>query len=143
MSLHLNNDSGLNKLVFDNQFVEQLPADKNQQKIPRQVLNACYSWVKPTHVKAPKLVVYSKEVAEQLGLSEKDCEGKEFAEVFTQTVVKEAFQSLQQTAANMAQGQQAFSRYMEMEKEMQAQLNQQLDKVKLASDQMKSAIDRI
>ena len=68
---------------------------------------------------------------------------KEFTEVFSQTVVKDAFQSLQQTAANMAQGQQAFARYMEMEKEMQAQLNEQLDKVKQAGDRMKSAIDRL
>jgi len=68
---------------------------------------------------------------------------KELSQVFSQTVVKEAFQSLQQTSANMAQGQQAFLRYMDMEKEMQAQLNEQLDKVKQAGDKMKSALDRL
>jgi uncharacterized protein YdiU (UPF0061 family) len=73
----------LEKLRFDNQFIRTLPADAITENYCRQVFSACYSFVEPTPVKAPKLVHYSKEVAQSLDLSSESCETELFAQVFT------------------------------------------------------------
>ncbi len=72
----------LDSLRFDNNFVRQLPADPQPENYRRQVQNACYSRVTPTKVSNPKLVAYSKEVAELLNLSQKECESSTFTELF-------------------------------------------------------------
>jgi len=73
----------LSSLSFDNRFTRCLPADSVvNDTTRRQVLSACYSFVKPTKVKAPTLVAYSHEVASQLGLSTEDCESGLFSRVF-------------------------------------------------------------
>ncbi|NOX27236.1 MAG: YdiU family protein [Gammaproteobacteria bacterium] len=69
-------------LDFDNRFSQQLPADPDLSNQRRQVLGACYSRVKPLAASKPRLVAYSSEMAEQLGLSTIDCASKEFAEIF-------------------------------------------------------------
>jgi len=74
--------SGLDNLKFDNRFVQQLPADSEMDNYRRQVTNACYSKVLPSKVSAPKVIAYSREMAEQLGFTETDCHSKRFAEVF-------------------------------------------------------------
>ena len=74
--------SGLDNLKFDNRFVQQLPADSETDNYRRQVTNACYSKVLPSKVSAPKVIAYSREMAEQLGFTETDCHSKRFAEVF-------------------------------------------------------------
>ncbi len=48
----------------------------------RQVHGACYSRVDPTPVRAPKLLAWSREVADLLGLDETDLRDPRFAEVF-------------------------------------------------------------
>ncbi len=55
-------------LSFDNSFVRELPADPVEGNHRRQVSGACYSRVAPTPVSAPRLIAWSREVAEQLGL---------------------------------------------------------------------------
>ncbi|MDD4914685.1 MAG: YdiU family protein [Methylococcales bacterium] len=72
----------LDKLQFDNRFTRQLPADPEVDNYRRQVYAACFSWVKPSLVRQPELVAYSREMAEQLGLSAADCETDEFSQVF-------------------------------------------------------------
>jgi uncharacterized protein YdiU (UPF0061 family) len=72
----------LDQLRFDNRFIQQLPADSETENYRRQVYKACYSLVSPTLVKAPQLVAYSQEVAEQLGLSNQICESDDFKQVF-------------------------------------------------------------
>jgi len=47
------------------------------------VQGACYSPVRPTPVRAPRLVAASREMARRLGLTMKDCESDRFARVFT------------------------------------------------------------
>lgn len=69
-------------LAFDNRFVRELPADPDRANVPRQVPRACYTPVRPTPVAAPKLVAYSRETAEMLGISAKTCESEAFAETF-------------------------------------------------------------
>lgn len=83
MNLQKTKTNGLDKLVFDNRFVQELPADPETRNYSRQVQGACYSNVLPTPVKTPTLVAYSKEMAELIGLSEKDCQSEYFAKIFT------------------------------------------------------------
>lgn len=73
----------LDALAFDNRFVRELPADPEPANSRRQVSGACYSRVKPTPVSQPKLVAYSKVMAEQLGLPPQLCESDDFAQVFS------------------------------------------------------------
>lgn len=68
------------RLPFDNTFVRELPADRDATNRVRQV-HAAYSRVLPTPVQAPRLIAYSREVAELVGLTEADCQTPEFAEV--------------------------------------------------------------
>lgn len=82
MSLGTHNVNGLNNLVFDNRFVQELPADLDTENYRRQVMGACYSSVLPTKVSAPTLVAYSKEMAELLNLSATDCESEQFSQLF-------------------------------------------------------------
>lgn len=72
----------LNKLQFDNQFIKQLPADKETANHRRQVEQACYSQVLPTAVSNPLLVAYAKEVATLFDLSDADCQSDTFTQVF-------------------------------------------------------------
>ena len=69
-------------LQFNRRFTETLPADPETDNHRRQVTGACFSYVNPTAVKAPRLVAYSKEVADDLGLSEENCQSDLFTEVF-------------------------------------------------------------
>jgi uncharacterized protein YdiU (UPF0061 family) len=82
MTLHKKKSSTLDKLVFDNRFIQELPADLETDNFCRQVQSACYSHVLPTQVTAPSLVAYSKEMAKQLGLTSADCVTEQFTEVF-------------------------------------------------------------
>lgn len=69
-------------LRFDNVFVRELPGDPLHGGPPRQVHGALYSRVNPTPVATPKLIAYSQEMAERLGLDEAAVTSPEFAEVF-------------------------------------------------------------
>lgn len=82
MSLFKKNISGLDKLIFDNRFIQELPADPEIENFRRQVQSACYSHVKPTQVSESVLVAYSKEMAEQLGITIDDCKSEQFSQVF-------------------------------------------------------------
>ena len=56
-------------LCFENTFVAKLPADPVLMNRPRQVQNACYTRVDPTPVSAPRLLAWSDETGELLGLT--------------------------------------------------------------------------
>jgi uncharacterized protein YdiU (UPF0061 family) len=55
-------------LAFENSFVHELPADPVLTNTPRQVHNACYTRVDPTPVSAPRLLAWSDETGELLGI---------------------------------------------------------------------------
>jgi uncharacterized protein YdiU (UPF0061 family) len=57
-------------LKFRSDFVNALPGDPVEENRPRQVKGACYSRVNPTPLSAPKLISFSKPLAQQLGLPE-------------------------------------------------------------------------
>ncbi|MCA9796424.1 MAG: YdiU family protein, partial [Candidatus Eremiobacteraeota bacterium] len=71
------------KLSFDNRFLKELPGDPREGGFPRQVLGACWSRVKPTPVRAPRLLAYAREVADLLGLTAADIESERFVQVFS------------------------------------------------------------
>lgn len=74
--------STLGPLKFDNAFVRELPGDPEHGGLPRQVHGAAYTRVDPTPVAAPKLIAYSREMAERLGFDEDALAKPEFAQVF-------------------------------------------------------------
>jgi uncharacterized protein YdiU (UPF0061 family) len=67
-------------LRFDNRFVRELPADPSTEPGRRQVHGALYSRVQPTAVTAPRLVAWSRECADLLGLVEADVASPAFAQ---------------------------------------------------------------
>jgi uncharacterized protein YdiU (UPF0061 family) len=69
-------------LEFDDSFVRELPGDHSADNRVRQVRNAAYSLVAPSKVQSPRLVAFSDEVRELLGLSRAACESQAFADVF-------------------------------------------------------------
>jgi serine/tyrosine/threonine adenylyltransferase len=79
-------------LQFDNTFVRELPGDPETGARQRQVHGALYSRVHPTPVAAPRLIAYSKEVAELLGLDREFIESPEFARVFSGNALLEGME---------------------------------------------------
>src|SRR3954471_22275836 len=57
------------ELPFENSFVRDLPGDPVSSNVPRQVRNACYTRVEPTPVAAPRLLAWSDDLAQALGIS--------------------------------------------------------------------------
>lgn len=70
-------------LRFDNRFVTELPGEEGPERaVPRQVRGACWSPISPTPVREPRLLAYSCEVAQVLGLPEEAVKTPEFTGVF-------------------------------------------------------------
>lgn len=72
----------MNNLRFDNAFVRGLPADPEAGPRRRQVHGALFSRVEPTQVAAPRLIAYSREVAEMLGINAAEIASPAFAQIF-------------------------------------------------------------
>jgi uncharacterized protein YdiU (UPF0061 family) len=87
----------LTNLHFDNAFVRELPGDPDRGRGPRQVDGALYSRVDPDPVPAPRVVAWSREMAEELGLDEADIANPFFAQVFGGNGV---FEGMQPWASN-------------------------------------------
>ncbi|MGI9595236.1 MAG: protein adenylyltransferase SelO [Acidimicrobiales bacterium] len=60
--------AGLDRLQWDNRFVDRLPVDPSTLNRPRQVSRAVASRVQPLMAPAPGLVAWSAEVAEMVGI---------------------------------------------------------------------------
>jgi uncharacterized protein YdiU (UPF0061 family) len=70
-------------------FNKELPADKDRTNEPRQVKDACFSFVKPRIPGQPKLVHYSKEMVEAIGLNTADATSEEFLKTISGATVLE------------------------------------------------------
>lgn len=70
-------------LIHKNIFTSELPSDSNENNQVRQVFNACYSFVNPTPSSNPKLIHYSKEVADLIGIAKEKTNSNEFLKVFS------------------------------------------------------------
>ena len=82
----------MQSLRFDNAFVRQLPADPQAGTRRRQVHGALFSFVEPTPVAAPRLLAYSREVAQVLGIAEAEIHAPGFAQVFAGNRLLEGMQ---------------------------------------------------
>ena len=67
---------------FDNAFVRELPGDPESGPRVRQVEGAAWSTVSPTPVHAPRVLAYTVEMADRLGLDAAAVASSEFAQVF-------------------------------------------------------------
>lgn len=72
----------LDALSISNHFTERLPGDPETARHPRQVRSALYSRVLPEPVSDPQCIAWSREMLQELGLSETDAQTPAFAEVF-------------------------------------------------------------
>ncbi|HAF69452.1 MAG TPA: YdiU family protein [Acidimicrobiaceae bacterium] len=73
--------SALKKLKFDNRFTMALPSDDVDGSEARQVVGACYSRVKPAVVQDPKLIAFSDEISDLLGIAPEEVKRQEFVEI--------------------------------------------------------------
>ncbi len=60
---------------FESTFLSELPVDPETGPRLRPVEKACASRVRPTPVSAPRLLAFSREMTEELGLSEQELRG--------------------------------------------------------------------
>lgn len=79
-------------LSFDNRFVRELPGDSERGSRLRQVEGAAYSLVEPAPVAAPRVVAWSAEMAQTLGLDPGEMESPSFAGVFGGNALLEGMQ---------------------------------------------------
>lgn len=70
-------------LHFKNTFTEQLPADPDTQNVPRQVSGAIYSAVTPEPFENPRLLIYSEDMANTLGLNAETVHSETFLAAFS------------------------------------------------------------
>ncbi|MDX8380507.1 MAG: YdiU family protein [Ghiorsea sp.] len=76
-------------LNISSHFTDNLPADDNHQNSPRQVYEACFSWVTPKPTAKPTLLIHSPEVAKILGISVKDSRSELFSRVVSGNALME------------------------------------------------------
>ncbi len=79
-------------LVFDNRFVNELPADPQAGPGIRDVRGALYSRVDPSPVPSPRVLAWSRETAALLDLDQGDIDSPEFAAVFGGNALVEGMQ---------------------------------------------------
>lgn len=60
----------IKNLVLNNTFAENLPMDTSLNNQSRQVLNFCASLVNPTPPKSPKLIHFSSDLVNELGIED-------------------------------------------------------------------------
>lgn len=70
-------------LNIQDKFNTALPADPIPQNSRRQVTKACFSFVAPKKTAAPKLLHYSPDMLQKLGLTEKHAQSEAFLKIFT------------------------------------------------------------
>ncbi|MDQ7049526.1 MAG: protein adenylyltransferase SelO family protein [Enterobacterales bacterium] len=79
-------------LLFENQFVNQLPGDHSLDNRPRKTRQSCYSLTLPSSTKKPQLVAVSKQLAEQFGLFNTDIDSDWFLKMMSGNQVDEGMQ---------------------------------------------------
>ena len=71
------------KLHIQNKFTAELPADSIIENYPRQVEQACFSFVLPIKPSNPALIDASAEVANSIGIFDEDITSVAFLNVFS------------------------------------------------------------
>ena len=65
-------------LTLNNLFTKELPADSDTNNIPRQVYNACFSYVSPKVPSNPSIIHVGVDVANQIGLEQDELKDDDF-----------------------------------------------------------------
>jgi serine/tyrosine/threonine adenylyltransferase len=73
------------QLTIHDRFTRALPADGEARNFCRQVRGACYSYVTPSPASAPRLIAWSREVAELLGIEWSWLESESAARILSGT----------------------------------------------------------
>lgn len=73
--------TGWDEIRFDDSFVRTLPADPSEENRTRAVPKACFSFVKPTPVTNPRLLAWSDEVGDILGIKRPNGDQNATAEI--------------------------------------------------------------
>jgi uncharacterized protein YdiU (UPF0061 family) len=68
-------------LRFEDRFLRDLPGDPEAKNFRRQVYGACWSRVAPTPVASPRLVAFSRDMADELGIDEATLRSPEVVDV--------------------------------------------------------------
>ena len=76
-------------LTLKDTFSTELQSDPKTENTPRQVTEACFSYVTPRVPSSPQLVHVSAEVANFLGISEEDIDSEHFLKAFSGATVIE------------------------------------------------------
>ena len=76
-------------LQLQDTFNQELPADSNRQNSPRQVFDACYSYVTPKIPAQPAVIHVSPNMCDALGISEEEAASEEFRDIVTGAKVME------------------------------------------------------
>ena len=71
------------RLDFDNRFVNELPGDQSGLLQSRLTPGACWAAAHPSQVAKPRLLAYSREVAELLDLQDEQIRSEEFLNAFS------------------------------------------------------------
>ena len=71
------------RLKINNRFSKELTADVSEINTSRQVLNAAFSYVNPRIPTNPKLLHYSDEVIELIGITSEETQSEDFLNVFS------------------------------------------------------------
>lgn len=79
------NFSWLEQLSKEDKDEEQLK-EETQNRVMRQVFNGHYVLVKPTPLRNPRLIAYSSDMAQKLGLSDDDVSSLDFVHFFSGTI---------------------------------------------------------
>jgi uncharacterized protein YdiU (UPF0061 family) len=73
----------MSNIILSNTFTDSLPADTELANLPRQVQNACYSWVKPKGMANPQMIIFSEELAHDLDIPSDFCKSQTFTDIMT------------------------------------------------------------
>ena len=77
------------KLNIQDTFNKKLPSDANHDNFPRQVFEACFSFVTPRQPDAPKLLHVSQNMLKNIGLSSETAHSEAFLNMVSGTTVLE------------------------------------------------------
>jgi len=73
----------ISNLNVQDRFNKELPADPIAENGTRQVMKACFSYVKPKVTANPRMLHVSPEMLDELGLTETDAESEAFVQVLS------------------------------------------------------------
>lgn len=76
-------------LKLEHSFTDTLPGDPDITNKPRQVFGSAHSFVSPKGMTSPSLLIYSREMAQELSLDQSYCQSDEFCQIMAGNMLAE------------------------------------------------------